>query len=162
MTGPDRHRRQLRFHRWAYGVFAAALEALEDPPPRAVRWLGHLVASDALWLGRILGRPQRLAVWPALGLAGCRKEREQLDWEWGEYAGRLDDGELARAVSYINSKGEPWEGRIDDILTHLVVHGAYHRGQVAAELRAHGSTPPYTDFIHATRSGLLDGEPEAG
>jgi len=162
MTSPERHRRQLRFHHWAYGAFAEALEALEGPPERCVRWLGHLVASDALWLGRILGRPQRLAVWPELGLAGCRKEMGQLAWEWQEYARKLDPEELDRVVAYTNSKGEPWENRVDDILTHLVVHGAYHRGQIAAELRVHGVAPPYTDFIQATRTGALDAETDAG
>lgn len=162
MSRADRHRRQLRFHRWAYEQFAGALEAHEDPPERCVRWLGHLVASDALWLGRILGRPQRLAVWPELGLAGCRKEMEQLGWEWAEYGRRLDEEELDRAFSYTNSKGERWESRVEDVLTHLVVHGAHHRGQIAAELSAHGVAPPYADFIQAARTGALDREPDDG
>ena len=162
MTPADRQRRQLRFHRWAHGAFVEALEALEEPPERCVRWLAHLVASDALWLGRILGRPQRLAVWPQLDLAGCRKEMAQLAWEWQEYARKLDPEELDRAVAYTNSKGEPWESLVDDILTHLVVHGAHHRGQIAAELRAHGVAPPYTDFIQATRTGALDDETDGG
>jgi uncharacterized damage-inducible protein DinB len=65
-------------------------------------------------------------------------------------------------VLYTNSKGEPWESQVDDILTHLVVHGGYHRGQIAAELRAHGVAPPYTDFIQATRTGALDAGSDAG
>lgn len=161
MDAADRHRRQLRFHRWAYSAFAEALGALPEPPERCVRWLSHLVASDSLWLDRILGRPQRLAVWPELELAGCRRETEQLARAWGEYARRLDAAELDRVVAYTNSQGERWESRVDDILTHLVVHGAYHRGQIAAEMRAHGAAPPYTDFIQATRTGLLDGAADA-
>ena len=44
----------------------------------------------------------------------------------------------------------PW-----DVLTHVVTDSAYHRGQVASELRAGGFEPAYTDFIHAVRQGLL-------
>ena len=42
------------------------------------------------------------------------------------------------------------------ILRHIVNHATYHRGQIAADLRAAGLTPPYTDFIHAVRQGFLE------
>ena len=60
-----------------------------------------------------------------------------------------------RPVSYQNSKGETWSSRKDDILMHLITHSAYHRGQVAAAVRAAGSTPAYTDFIHSIRQGFV-------
>ena len=37
-----------------------------------------------------------------------------------------------------------------------VMHGAYHRAQVAAVIRESGGEPAYTDFIHAARQGLLE------
>jgi uncharacterized damage-inducible protein DinB len=36
------------------------------------------------------------------------------------------------------------------------MHGTYHRGQIAAALRASGATPAVTDFIHAVRLGLIE------
>jgi uncharacterized damage-inducible protein DinB len=33
-----------------------------------------------------------------------------------------------------------------------VLSSAYHRGQIAADLRTAGFTPAYTDFIHAVRN----------
>jgi uncharacterized damage-inducible protein DinB len=59
-------------------------------------------------------------------------------------------------VSYVNSKGEPWTNRAEDILLHVVFHSAYHRGQIASDMRPAGLQPAYTDFIHAIRSGKLD------
>jgi uncharacterized damage-inducible protein DinB len=41
---------------------------------------------------------------------------------------------------------------VDDILMHVVMHSAYHRGQIALEVRCAGQTPAYTDFIHAIRT----------
>jgi uncharacterized damage-inducible protein DinB len=38
-----------------------------------------------------------------------------------------------------------------DILTHVAMHGTYHRGQIAAALRAADITPPNTDFITFVR-----------
>jgi uncharacterized damage-inducible protein DinB len=36
------------------------------------------------------------------------------------------------------------------------MHSAYHRGQIASLMRAGGSAPAYTDFIHAVRRGLIE------
>ena len=56
----------------------------------------------------------------------------------------------------MNSKGQSWTSRVEDVLTHVLLHGAYHRGQIASALREAGLTPPYTDYIHATRSGRIE------
>lgn len=53
------------------------------------------------------------------------------------------------------AKGDSFSSTIEDILQHVITHSAYHRGQIAADLRTSGSTPAYTDFIHATRNGLI-------
>ena len=45
---------------------------------------------------------------------------------------------------------------MEDILTHVVLHSAYHRGQIASQMRAGGAPPAYTDFIHAARQGLIE------
>ena len=59
-------------------------------------------------------------------------------------------------VGYRNSLGEYWTSTVGDILTHVAMHGAYHRAQIAAALRESGCTPAYTDFIHAARQGLIE------
>jgi uncharacterized damage-inducible protein DinB len=63
---------------------------------------------------------------------------------------------LTEEVSYTNSKGEAWSSTVDEILTHIAIHSAYHRGQIAADLRSAGQTPAYTDYIHAVRHGLVE------
>ena len=65
-------------------------------------------------------------------------------------------GSLAEAVGYRNSQGEYWTSTVGDILTHVALHGAYHRAQIATAIREAGGTPAYTDFIHATRQGLVE------
>ena len=55
----------------------------------------------------------------------------------------------------MNSKGEPYTSSVEDILTHVVFHGAYHRGQIAAKMRESGLEPAYTDYIHAIRQGFV-------
>jgi uncharacterized damage-inducible protein DinB len=62
---------------------------------------------------------------------------------------------LEQQASYTNTKGEDWANTVGDILTHVLLHSAYHRGQVAAEVRAAGLTPALTDYIHAVRQGFV-------
>jgi len=45
---------------------------------------------------------------------------------------------------------------VQDILTHVLLHSAYHRGQIASQVRSSGEQPPYTDFIHAARQSLIE------
>jgi uncharacterized damage-inducible protein DinB len=37
------------------------------------------------------------------------------------------------------------------MLTHVAMHGSYHRGQIAAALRAGGDIPSPTDYIAFVR-----------
>jgi uncharacterized damage-inducible protein DinB len=59
-------------------------------------------------------------------------------------------------VEYRNSVGELWKGAVGDVLTQVVMHSAYHRGQIAADLRQSGHEPASTDFIHAVRQGFVE------
>jgi uncharacterized damage-inducible protein DinB len=68
----------------------------------------------------------------------------------------LGPADLAEVVGYRNSQGEYWTSAVGDILTHVAMHGAYHRAQIAAAVRESGGAPAYTDFIHAIRRGLVE------
>jgi uncharacterized damage-inducible protein DinB len=85
----------------------------------------------------------------------CASETEAMAGRWPRFLDGLSPEDFERIVPYRNSLGESWTNTVGDILTHVVAHSAYHRGQVASELRAAGFTPAYTDFIHAVRQGLL-------
>ena len=156
MDAVARHRRQFAYDRWANGECLAALSAVASPPPRAVRWLAHVAAAEVLWLERLLGEHQSMAVWPELDVAGVGEVLTRLDGRWSDYLERLTEAELDRFCSYVNSQGESWQSRVDDILTHVVIHSAYHRGQIAAELRGAGIAPPYTDFIQGVRTAAFE------
>jgi uncharacterized damage-inducible protein DinB len=46
----------------------------------------------------------------------------------------------------------PFRSQISDILLHVALHSSYHRGQIAAAVRAAGVTPVNTDFITFARA----------
>ena len=80
---------------------------------------------------------------------------EQMPPAWDKYLKELRPEGLSRAVTYRNSKGEQWTNTVEDILMHVVIHSAYHRGQIATDMRANGLEPAYTDFIHGVRQRLV-------
>jgi uncharacterized damage-inducible protein DinB len=149
------HRRQLAWDAWANREAVASLRAAASPPPRALRFMCHIPATERLWLGRLRQDPAPVVVWPEMTLDECASETEAMAGRWPRFLDGLSPEDFERIVPYRNSLGESWTNTVGDILTHVVAHSAYHRGQVASELRAAGFTPAYTDFIHAVRQGLL-------
>jgi uncharacterized damage-inducible protein DinB len=146
-------RRLLRYDLWANRETMRSLRQGE-PPPRSLRWMSHIVGAEFLWLARMNGSTSDLPVWPTLSLDECEARLSQLSSEMGKLdLDRL--GPLDRSVHYTNSKLEPWSSTVEDILTHVVIHSAYHRGQIASDLRQAGQQPAYTDYIHAVRQGML-------
>ena len=150
-----RFRRLLEHDGWAN---VAALVAIrEEPAPEKARaWLAHIIGAERLWIARLRQEPPTMPVWPDLDLEACAAELTDLQGEWMRCLETLDEEGLEDGVAYRNTKGEFWTSTVVDILTHVVLHAAYHRGQIAAAIREAGGTPAYTDFIHAVRSGLIE------
>lgn len=140
---------------WANQEVLAGLRAARTPLPRALQMMAHIFSAERLWMERLEQKPHALPVWPQFTMEECDKQAAQLPVLWKNYLARSREADLAEPVSYQNSKGETWSSRKDDILMHLITHSAYHRGQVAATVRAAGCTPAYTDFIHSVRQGFV-------
>jgi uncharacterized damage-inducible protein DinB len=146
--------RLLRYDIWANGE---TLESLRQgpPPARSLKWMGHIVGAEHLWLARLRQEPAPLPVWPDLPVEQCAARLGELSGMWHEYLANAGPRRLAERVAYTNSKGEEWTSTVEDILTHVTIHSAYHRGQIASDLRSAGQVPAYTDFIHAVRQGFI-------
>jgi uncharacterized damage-inducible protein DinB len=122
---------------------------------RSLQLMSHILAAERVWLERLKQQPQSVPVWPEPDLPQCEAEAAALGGLWLEFLDLITAGDVSQSISYTNSKGEAWTSTIVDVLTHVVLHSAYHRGQIAAHMRAIGQTPAYTDFIHGVRHGLI-------
>ncbi|MGA8438476.1 MAG: DinB family protein [Candidatus Sulfotelmatobacter sp.] len=151
-------RRQFLYDAWANAEVLAVIKgARSGPPPlRPLQLLAHILSAERLWLDRIRQQPPSLPVWPEFNLDQCEAQNNQLAELWREYFAQLSSSALSEKITYKNSKGEAWSSTVRDVLTHVVLHSAYHRGQIASLMRAGGQVPAYTDFIHAVRQGLID------
>ncbi len=144
--------RLIAYDHWANGETLASIERAAKPSPRALGLMNHVLATEAGWLQRMGHDAGFSGFWPGDDVAGLRRI---LPARLEAFLADAHLSDLARTIRYVNSKGEAWTSTVGDVLMHLVVHSAYHRGQIASDLRASGAEPASTDFIHATRSGLV-------
>jgi uncharacterized damage-inducible protein DinB len=131
------------------------LEALERAGPeqraRASEIYAHILGAEHVWLRRMQNHSPEHAVWPKLDAAECRALARQNMKEYGDFISSLAADGFDKNVSYVNSAGTLFNSTIVEILTHVAMHGSYHRGQVALLLRAAGAEPAATDYIAYTR-----------
>jgi len=149
-------RRQFAYDAWANREVLAGLSASAHPATRPLQLLAHILSAERLWLERIRKQPQSQPVWPDVTFDQCEAQIAELARLWHEFLGQLPPAGLLDEVTYKNSKGEPWTSTVEDVLTHVLLHSAYHRGQIASQVRVGGEQPAYTDFIHAVRQGLSE------
>ncbi|HZE19325.1 MAG TPA: DinB family protein [Candidatus Angelobacter sp.] len=133
-----------------------ALESLKGgAPEKALRFMAHIVAAEWLWLVRMKQWKQEFPVWPEWTREQSEAQAGKLPPLWQELLRGMKPAGLDQPTTYLSSKGESWTSTCGDILTHVLLHSSYHRGQIATELRAAGLTPAYTDYIHAVRQGFV-------
>jgi len=66
--------RFFEFDAWANRETLRSLEAMTNPPERAVALIAHIAAPQRVWLERALSLPQSVAVWPEWSLSETAKE----------------------------------------------------------------------------------------
>lgn len=143
-------RRLFHYDDWANREVLRSLQELPHSPLKAARLMAHIVAVEYLWLARLKREPSPV-VWPEWTIAQTTQQQLALPTVVDEYFSSLSPARLEETVEYTNSKGERWTNTVADILMHIAMHSAYHRGQIAMVLRDAGIAPPYTDFIQAVR-----------
>lgn len=146
------HIRKLVDHlEWADARVLDSLRAGRGSHPRAMALYAHVLGAEEVWLSRLESRGPRSAVWPSLSLdeAAALAAQNAAALRALIAAATVDD--LARVVDYRNSAGQAFRSTVEDILLHVALHGAYHRGQVALLVRDGGSEPSATDYIAFAR-----------
>lgn len=121
---------------------------------KALGICGHVQLAREVWLSRLTGKPTPPPTdwFPSLPLESLRARADALDTAWRAFLGSLKEGSLAKACRYTSSEGKAFESLVGDILTHVINHGTYHRGQVALLVTSLGGERATTDYIAKTRS----------
>ncbi len=155
MSSKDHFLRMFAYDQWANRECVSALRAA-NAPAEAVGRMSHILSAERLWLERLRSERQSMPVWPTCTLQECLALADNVASAWRDYLSGLTPESFGGKAEYRNSKGELWTSRVEDVLMHVLMHSAYHRGQIALEMRSAGQQPAYTDFIHAVRQGFVE------
>ncbi|MFL6282455.1 MAG: DinB family protein [Pyrinomonadaceae bacterium] len=143
-------KRLFAYDAWAN---ARALDSLKGAQSRAaVAPLAHLLVSERIWLMRLRGEDtSAVDKSPEMSHAECESLAVELRASYASYIDSLGEEDLGSPLVYRNFKGTEFRTPVGEILTHVSMHGTYHRGQVAKALRAEGHAPADTDYITFVR-----------
>jgi uncharacterized damage-inducible protein DinB len=155
----DEARRLFSYTEWANARFFDCARGLTEEQftrhvpssfPTIRDTLAHMVFADWLWLRRWKGEnPTVRPEWTKeASLETLETRLREIERERTELLARLTDDELGRDFAYRNMAGDPFTNTLGDLMTHVVNHGTYHRGQLTTMLRQVGATPPATDFVN--------------
>ena len=136
----------------------------KPPAARAAEVMGHINSARYEWLVRLGVLAKRpFVMWPTCGIDEVERESVMLDGAWRAFLAGMDDTKLAVSVRYSSVEGTPWVSTVEEIVTHVLNHSTYHRGQISMLVQAAGGERATTDFIGITRrSGMAGGPDEAG
>lgn len=147
------HKRLFEYDRWANEETLASIKNLKAGRARSIQLYSHIVETEILWYQRIRKNYAHIVnVWGNWPLEQAETEAGRMTTEWNTLLANESESFLLNRIAYKNTKGTPFENTVDDILTHVVNHSSYHRGQIAAEVRKAGGEPAYTDYIQYQRT----------
>jgi uncharacterized damage-inducible protein DinB len=146
------HYMQLfQYEKWATGKVLDAMRQLSVQDEKCLEWMAHILMAQLVWYSRLVNSADQYMPWDKKTFEECISLYEGNTKYWEEYLKPLDEKEFARTITYKNTKGDAFENKIKDILTHVINHSTYHRGQIIAKLKGQLPLLPSTDYIFYIR-----------
>lgn len=117
------------------------------------RLFSHLLIAEKVWLTRLNGEDSsQFILWPEEDIKLCEELITYNKKNFTSFLSNIKSNhDLNQIVTYSNSKGTIYKNSIRDILTHVAMHGHYHRGQINVRLRIIGFEPVDIDYISFVR-----------
>ena len=133
------------------GVTAAEHEASRHA---AIRTLNHIYVVDRIFRAHLAGETHTYTAsntteTPELGELHFAVAETDLWFE--NYVGKVDNDALETRLSFQFTDGDPGRMTGEEMLFHVLTHGAYHRGNVGQILKGISVSPPrdlFTKFLH--------------
>jgi uncharacterized damage-inducible protein DinB len=137
---------------WANQRILEKLQNIESENHEVSRLFSHILLAEKVWITRLRGLDSsRLPIWLEVNLEVCAELVLQNEESLTTFLPILANTDLDKLISYTNSRGKEFKNSVRDILTHVALHGQYHRGQINSRLRADGIEPVNIDFITFVR-----------
>ncbi|MFJ7736317.1 DinB family protein [Lysinibacillus sp. NPDC097287] len=137
---------------WANLRILETIQSIEDENQDVLRLFSHILFAEKIWITRLREMDSsRLPIWSDVDIEVCTELALQNEESFTTFLTKLEKSDLEKIISYKNSKGTEFKSSVRDVLTHVALHGQYHRGQINSRLRAEGIEPVNLDFITFVR-----------
>jgi uncharacterized damage-inducible protein DinB len=120
----------------------------------AIRTLNHIYVVDRIFRAHLLGEKH---LYTATNTPQTPELSElhfavaETDLWFENYVAKMTDQALAERLSFQFTDGDAGTMTREEMLFHVITHGAYHRGNVGQVLKDISVAPPrdlYTKFLH--------------
>jgi uncharacterized damage-inducible protein DinB len=125
-------------------IIVAMIQQKDRVSEKSVKWMNHILNAQELLHTRIAPSYRAYGSWHMRELEELESLNDELHQVTGEILTRF---ELDTMIHFTTAKGTPMKNTIQDIVFHIVNHGTYHRGQIAADFRNTGLEPLVTDWV---------------
>ncbi|MCM3691441.1 DinB family protein [Neobacillus niacini] len=133
---------------WANQRILETLQNAAQENKQANKLFSHILHAENVWFTRLKGiDSSQLPIWEEDSLDKCVEMVKQNNHNFTGLLSNLSADKLEQQVFYKNSKGTEFHNTIREILTHVALHGQYHRGQINQLLRIADLEPINVDFI---------------
>lgn len=148
----DTLKRLFRYKAWANAELLTALAELGDASivtPLAIKALSHSHVVDRIFAAHL----RRMGhAYPSANLSqmptleDLSTDIRISDLEYVDYVSALGGEQLAERIDFTFTDGAPGCMSREEMLMHLITHGAGHRGQVSAVMLLNSVTPANDGF----------------
>jgi uncharacterized damage-inducible protein DinB/putative sterol carrier protein len=149
--------RLLRYKAHSNHEILAAMRLFDDASPAkgiAIRVLSHTYVVDRIFAANLTGTEHGYTS-ANTGLAPTLEELsasiKTSDQWYIDYVSHLDEVQLAEQIDFTFTDGEPGRMSREEMLMHVAIHGAGHRGQIGWIMMENSITPPadrFTSYLH--------------
>lgn len=138
---------------WANGRILDALEESGTKNKDLLKLVRHVAVAERVWLSRLQGKgSEQYSLWEeAENLTMIRTIFEENAEQYRVYIEGLEESELDEMIDYSNQSGVAFRTSVRDILSQVLLHGQYHRGQINRALRIESAEPVQVDYITFAR-----------
>ena len=139
--------RFFTFNNWANKAVTDFISTNDIRDERVLLLASHLAHAQRNWYFRVTGQQNDVQLWTLEQPSSIAMQLSENGALWLTHLNELHDVDFHAKLAYKNMAGDTYIDNIADVLTHLVNHSTYHRGQIMQLIRGLGMTPPGTDFI---------------
>ena len=153
----DTLQRLFRYKAWADDELLTALARLGGESPTtglAIKALSHSHIVDQIFAAHMRRRAHAYTSASSSEmptLEDLSADIRESDRQYIDYVSTLDREQLAEPIDFSFTDGAPGRMSREEMLMHVITHGAGHRGQVSAVMLLNASAPArdgFTTYLH--------------